>query len=117
MIQKIWVILLLIALPSATLADRFEIHGPGSSASGEGLILALVAYGFLLYSILEWGERRARGLPMGQTESQWKGGVWAWVFYVVIALGLSIPLQGLFSVESTVAFLASFAVIAFFRQT
>ncbi len=111
------VVILLMAFPGVTHADRFEIHGPGSSASGEGIVLALAAYGFLLYSVFEWWDRRARGLPMGQTESQWHLDVWGWVFYALVALGMSIPLPVLFSVDETVAFLVSFAVIVFVRQT
>lgn len=110
-------VILLIAIPAVTHADRFEIHGPGSSVSGEGFVLALAAYGFLLYSVFEWLDRRAGGLPKGGRESQWQGDVWAWVFYGLVALGMSIPLHAVFSVEETVAFVVSLAVIAFFRET
>lgn len=110
-------VILVIALPAVAHADRFEIHGPGSSVSGEGFVLALMAYGFLLYSVFKWMDRRVGGLSKGQRETQWQGGVWAWVFYALVAAGMSIPLHAVFSVEETVAFVVSLAVIAFFRET
>ena len=114
--KKAWTIYLSV-LPTVSFADRYDIHGPSSSASGEQYALALVAYSFLLYTLLEWWSRRSRGVPMGQTESQWVGGVWAWLLYAIIALGMNVPLVEFLGADDLVSFIVCFGIVAFLRQT